>query len=389
MDGKRIKDLKVAGIVSIRDELIRQQEEGALVCRTESGDPSFDHNIVIDQAIRQALRDHKTHYTKGAGINELRETISLKLNQANNILASPDEVLVTCGAMHALYVIFKSIVNCTLTDQRPVILVPTPAWTETFTILEELGVRIRYYEVFPDKTDQIDFNEFGKLIDSNTIGVVINSPHNPTGMVFKKKTTQHILDLCKMHNIYLVSDEAYENIVYRPNVHVSPDQIMHYSKTISIFSTSKSYSMSGSRVGYMAIKDKKLYVEACRLVRLTTNGVCSYAQWGANAAIRNIFIGSNEVHVLQEAYKNRRRVLYKALVKSSLVKPMLPGGAFYIWCKIENGMGSWELTEHLLKCGIGSAPGDVFGPGGKGHIRFSFSCSDGDIERAANKLREM
>lgn len=381
-----VEALKEAGIVSIRDELIRRQRNGSDVARTESGDPSFDIPDRVAAAMAKALFTGKTHYTAGSGIPELLEAVSAKFRRESGCFVDPKDVIITNGAMHGLYVVFRALI------QRPgdVVLVPTPTWTETAVNVEMAGGTPVYYKLDPFAREPIDLEEIGKLLEQSAPGkvvraVVINTPHNPTGRVLPHSTLSGLRAMCLAAKIPLISDEAYEHLIYGEAEHISPLTMGNPTiYDIGIFSCSKSYAMSGLRVGYVVTKDGRLMSRLRKLVRCSINGVNSVAQHGAAVAIGNTDMGHRAL-MLSE-YEARREILFEALESSSLFTPVRPEGAFYIWAKLPDGVGGWDATARLLDLGVGSAPGDVFGPGGKGHIRFAFSCPTRHVEMAADRI---
>ena len=390
-----VERLKEAGIVSIRDYLLELQAEGKQVARTESGDPSFDIPIVAHQAILEALEKNLTHYTPGAGIPMLREAIFEKLTRENKIfLDSPQDILVTNGAMNALYVVFQAIAQEMMDmDKMASVLVPSPTWTETVDNIELANMKPVYYKLDPFADPCIDIEAITRIVenDSSLVAIVVNTPHNPTGAVVDRRTLAELAELASRHLLFLVTDEAYEHVIYNPYEHVSVASCIPYEGIVSIFSCSKSYAMSGLRIGYAATRCVPLFKKMSKMVRCTINGVNSISQYGAAAALLDTPQSYFDEQKTQ--YTNRRNALFNAVSKCSFLDPVLPKGAFYVWAKIKEGWegfngdtSGWGATAMLLEKGVGSAPGEVFGPLGKNHIRFSFSCANNYIEMASKVL---
>lgn len=177
-DQELIEKLKVGGIVSIRDYLLELQSKGQKIARTESGDPSFDVPYNVKLAIHKALESNKTHYTAGAGINELREAIYKKVKNLNKLhIDNMSNIIITNGAMNALYAVFHAIVD----NKGFKVLVPTPTWTETAQNVTEVGGTPVYYKFDPFSETPIDFEELEELVRNypNVKALIINSPHNP------------------------------------------------------------------------------------------------------------------------------------------------------------------------------------------------------------------
>jgi len=373
-----IEALKVGGIVSIRDCLLELEAKGQSIARTESGDPCWEPSPQVQEAIHKALHDGKTHYTAGAGILELREAIIGKVWRENFFFAGVDEVLVTAGAMHALY-----LASAAVGRRGDKVLVPTPTWTETVDHIVDAGKVPIYYEMKAGTDEPIDLAELRREMGNHgPVAMILNNPHNPTGIVLPLATVATIGNMCKEYGTTLISDEAYEHMIFQ-GYHRSPAQ-EHPDKTISIFSCSKTDAMPGLRVGYLVCPMPGVRAKMAALLRKSTNGVNSIGQWGAVVALNTHRDGYLETQV--KALGERGRWLYRVLDGHPDFEPAAPQGAFYIWAKLPDGMDSWDATYQLVQAGIGSAPGDVFGPGGKGFIRFSFSCSKGNIERAVKLL---
>ena len=388
-----IEKLKVGGIVSIRDYLLEQQSKGLKIARTESGDPSFDVPSNVKVAMNNAISANKTHYTAGAGITELREAIYQKVTNYNKLYINNfSNVIITNGAMNALFVVFHSIVD----NKACKILVPTPTWTETAQNVTEVGGTPVYYKFDPFSDTPIDIDELKKLVtaDSEIKALIINSPHNPTGKVLSLDHLNKLVAFCQEHDLYLISDEAYEHVIFDEIKHISPASLSDYHKIITIFSFSKSYAMSGLRLGCVCTTNGELLKKLSKIVRCTINGVSSVTQWGSVSAV--LETPSEYFDINLKEYTLRRNAIYEGALNCDHLIPVKPEGTFYLWCKIKDTWRpeitinrSWNMTLEYLKLGVGSAPGEVFGPGGANHIRFSFSCDTPQVILAANLLKKL
>ena len=386
-----IDSIALGGIVSVRDRLLDLQAHGHPVMRLESGDPSFDIPKHVLEAMDQALRDGKTHYTAGAGIPELRKAIVDKLVRENHLpVAGPKQVLVTSGAMHGLYITFRALVA-----EGEEVIVPDPTWTETadnVTLAGGVAVRCPLDE---SKGYFYDPARIEERITDRTRAIVVNTPHNPTGSVVGRETLQAIVDLANAHDLYVIADEAYEHVIYDGREHVSAGSLPGAEgRVISIYSMSKSYAMSGLRLGYLHVADEKLLERMAKLLRCTVNGVNSVTQWGAVAALTG---PQEQTREMNAVYQKRRDLLVKGLAKVPFLSAFEPSGAFYVWCRIDPAWagyqgktGGWAMSNYLVDtAAVGSAPGEVFGPAGAGHVRFAFSCPTDHIERAVKAFDEL
>lgn len=383
-----VDNIAAGGIVSIRDSLLEMQAKGRKVFRLEAGDPSFSTAPHIVEAINKALADGHTHYTAGAGIPPLRKAIYQKLHEANGInLASSNQVLVTNGAMHALYVAFRAL--CSPGDE---VLVPDPTWTETadnVTLAGGVPVRV---PLSAESGYRYKAEEIAKLITPRTCAIVINSPHNPTGSVCTEQEIRDILNLADKHGLYVLSDEAYEHVLFDNRKHISA-AALGYNQVVSVFSFSKSYAMSGLRLGYIATTDEKLLQRMGKLGRCTINGVNSATQYGGIAALTG---PQDAIATMGVEYTMRRDELLHSLKDSKILHTFQPEGAFFLWARIDDAWegyegkkDGWAMTRYLIDTvGVGSAPGEVFGQCGAGHIRFAFSCSTDQVIGASKLLAQ-
>lgn len=383
-----VDSIPLGGIVTVRDRLLEMQARGRKVLRLESGDPSFSVPPHILDAIAKALAEGHTHYTPGAGIKPLREAIFRKMQAVNRIpIANADCVLVTNGAMNALYVAFGAL--CLPGDE---IILPDPTWTETFDNVKLAGgvpVRVKLDAA---RGYHYDADAVEAAVTPRTRAIVLNSPHNPTGRVLTRSDSEAILKVAERHGLWVLSDEAYEHVLFDDREHVSPGSL-GYDKVISIFSMSKTYAMSGLRIGYLGCNDELLVERMTKLLRCTVNGVNSATQHGAVAALQGPM---DAVAAMAAEYGRRRDTLVTALEDVPALELFRPQGAFYLWARladawpgVDGRRNGWAMTEHLIDTvGVGSAPGEVFGPAGAGHIRFAFSCSTDQVEQGARLVRQ-
>lgn len=383
-----VDQVSLGAIVQVRDRLLEQQAKGRKVLRLESGDPSFNIPPHAREAMEKALRDGLTHYTASTGIPSLREAIFRKVTTENRLrVAGADQVVVTNGGMHGLYILFLSLL-----EAGDEVILPDPMWTEIAENIrladgKPVPVRLR-----PENGYQYDPAEIEAAVTPRTRAIFINTPQNPIGVVAREDTLRAIAGIAERHNLYLVSDEAYEHVIFDGQKHVSLGSLPGAEdRTISVFSLSKTYAMSGLRLGYV-IGTEPLFLERMKkLVRCTINGVNSVAQYGAAAAING---PQDFTRGMAQEYQKRRDTLFAALEEAPYVQAFKPAGAFYLWARIQPdwpGYGDqrddWSMTNFLIdKAGIGSSPGSAFGPAGAGHIRFAFSCSTDQVEEAAKLL---
>ncbi len=377
-------------IVLIRERLLSAQAAGKVVFRFESGDPSFTPPAHVAEAIVAATYAGKTHYVPNNGIPELRKALAAKVVAKNGLAGTTsNDIFVTNGAMHALYVTFGALLS-----EGDEVIIPDPMWTEVAENIRlaggvAVGVRLSAEDAFAYRAEDI-----AAAITPKTRAIFINTPHNPTGAVLSRDELGAIYELARERDLWIVSDEAYEDLVFEPNEHVSIGSIADPDdkRIISIFSFSKSHAMAGLRTGYIVTRAELLHDRLPKLLRCTINGVNSLAQWAALAATT----GSNAPTLaMRDEYRVRRDMMIAALSDIPGVRPFVPRGTFFVWAELDPSIyerlevaDADALSTSLADDGIGSAPGDAFGPSYPDAIRFSFSCDTAMVRDGSVKLRE-
>lgn len=382
--------ISLGKIVQIREVILKAQAEGKKVYRLESGDPNFDTSAEVQEAIKTALTQGKTHYIPNNGIPELRKALKTKLETKNKIKDLTNEnIFVTNGAMHALYVTFQCLLG-----PGDEVLIPDPMWTEVADNIRLSGATVVGVPLSFESGYAYLAKNIEKQITKNTKALFINTPHNPTGAVLSKNEITDLINLAIKHNLYIVSDEAYEDVIFEGE-HYSVAALApanYQSKIISIFSFSKSHAMSGLRVGYIATTNKDLMDRIPKLLRCTINGVNSLAQWAALAATTSPH-AVEHTEMMKKEYIKRRDILSSALKQIKGIKVFNPKGTFFLWCEVEDSLlqklklkNVDELSIMLADAGIGNAPGDCFGDSCANAIRFAFSCATPMVEEGAKEL---
>jgi aspartate aminotransferase len=383
-----VDQVSLGAIVQVRDRLLEQQAQGRKVLRLESGDPSFDIPGHVREAMEKALREGLTHYTASSGIPVLRKAILRKVNDENGLqIPDAEHVVVTNGAMHGLYILFAALL-----EAGDEVIIPDPMWTEIAENIRLAGGRPVPVRLSPETGYQYDVAAMRAAITPQTRAIFINTPHNPTGAFTAAATLEEIAALAEEKNLLLISDEAYEHVIFDGRKHTSIGSLpAARERTVSVYSMSKTYAMSGLRLGYLALKDELLLDRLRKLVRCTINGVNSVTQYGAAAALDG---PQDATRSMADEYQKRRDLLFAALQASPYLEPFNPGGAFYIWARIgeewpgyQGKADDWSMTNYLIdRSGIGSSPGSAFGEAGEGYIRFAFSCSTAQVQEAAECL---
>jgi aspartate aminotransferase len=232
-------------------------------------------------------------------------------------------------------------------------------------------------------------------ITPQTKAIYINSPQNPIGVVFSEETQRQIAAIAAKHKLWVVSDEAYEHVIFDRQKHFSIGSIPEIAdRTITAYTFSKTYAMTGLRLGYLATNDD-LIVDRCRkLLRLTTNGVSSITQWGGVAAMT----GSQDVvKEMAQELEARRNLFFQGIQTIKAFESFKPGGAFYVWSKIspewqgyQGRRDSWAMTNYLIdQAGVGTSPGIAFGLAGEGYVRFAFTLDQPTLMESIDAMRDL
>jgi len=384
-----LDQLSLGKIVQIREQLLRAQAAGTRVFRFESGDPSFSIAPHVREAINAAAAAGKTHYISNDGIPELRRALADKVVAKNGLTGvTPTDIFVTNGAMHALYVTFGALLS-----PGDEVILPDPMWTEVAENVRLAGGTVVGIPLSADEHFEYRPDRIAAAITGRTKAIFLNSPHNPTGAVLPRERLQQILDLARAHDLWIVADEAYEDVIYAPHTHTSLAALAggDTEKIVTVYSFSKSHAMSGLRVGYIVTRSPLLQARIPKLLRCTINGVNSLAQWGALAAVTG---PQDTVAAMRDEYRVRRDLMLGALRGIPGVRPFEPRGAFYLWVELDRtvydrlGVADADaLSARLAERGIGSAPGDAFGTSCANAIRFAFSCSTEMVREGAGPLR--
>ncbi|MFC7550787.1 pyridoxal phosphate-dependent aminotransferase [Plantactinospora sp. GCM10030261] len=344
------------------------------------GEPSFvtpDH--VLDGA-RLALDRHETRYVPNAGILPLREAIAAKVATHNGITASPGQVVVSAGGMQALYLALAASVS-----RGDEVLVPDPGWPNFAMAVQLLQARPVRYPLRPENGFQPDPADLDRLVTARTRAMIVNSPSNPLGTVL---TPAHAEALCRFadaYDLWLISDECYDAITFDVP-HVSPAAWDEAGRVLSCFSFSKTYAMTGMRVGYLVAPPKVAAVTSIMQEPLLSC-VNAPAQRAALAALSG---GGDFVELMRRTYQERRDKA-AALLDEAGIGYHLPHGAFYLWLDVRDRCGG-DVTDWALRLlnaeHVAVAPGTAFGPAGAGWARVCLATKDAALLEGLRRLVE-
>jgi len=374
----RLDDIGFSDIVNIRNRVMELRSGGSTVYQFEGGEPYMNTPEVIKQAMWRALQDNKTRYAPSSGIPELRSAIAEKVRNKNQIPAQDTDVIVLNGGMQGLFGAFQSVVNPT-----EEVLVFSPFWTP----IRDLVAHCQGKAILVP-TDEARRNGFAHTLkrytNERTRAIYYNTPQNPTGVVFTADEAEAVAGFAKERDLVVIADEAYEDLVY-DGEHFSIASLPGmFERTITVFTLSKTYAMTGWRLGYTVATEP--WMTGLRKTTLySSNGVSTPTQWAGLAAIR---IEEELLEQHRLAYRQRRDLLLDGLNEIGL-HCARPAGAFYAFPDVTRISGnSREAAEIFLeRAQVATVPGIVFGERGEGHLRFSFSTSIETIEAGLDSLR--
>lgn len=376
---KRLDEVGFSDIVQIRNKVMAMRAEGMQVHSLHGGEPYFETPEVIKFAAVKALVENQTHYAPSSGVMPLRQALVEKLATKNKIQVTTDEVIATVGGSQALYAAFQSVL-----DPGDDALVFSPYWTPIGDLVTGAQARPLLVPSVTARRNGIRAT-LEQFSTPNTRAVYYNTPQNPSGLVFTRAEAEEVAAFARERDLIVIADEAYEDLVY-DGEHVSIASLPGMAeRTITCFTFSKTYAMTGWRAGYAVAKEP--FMTALRkIVLYSTNGVTTPVQYAMIEALKTT---EADIAHRREEYRKRRDLLVAALNEVGLeCEP--PAGAFYAFPNIEKiNKNSRTAAQILLeKAHIATIPGSVFGAQGEGHLRFGYAITIKEIEDCAEALRK-
>lgn len=375
---KRLEEVGFSDIVQVRNRVMELRAKGTAVYQFEGGEPFRPTPDYIKEAAVNALQENKTRYAPSSGIPELRRAIAEKLRKRNGIDAEERNVLVVNGGMQGLFGAFQSTV-----DPGDDVMIFSPYWTPIKDLVAHCLGRLVLVPTSEARTEGVRAT-LARYATEQTRVLYFNTPTNPSGVVFTREEAEEVAAFAIERDLIVVADEAYEDIVY-DGEHFSIASLPGmFERTITSFTLSKSYAMTGWRIGY-AVADEPWMTGLAKATLYSSNGVSTPTQWAALAAFTT---PSDILETARAAYRERRDLLIGGLNELGFACDP-PAGAFYAFPDVRNIAGdSREAAEMLLnKAQVATVPGVVFGPQGEGHVRFSFSTSIETIQGGLESMR--
>ncbi|UCD37928.1 MAG: pyridoxal phosphate-dependent aminotransferase [Fidelibacterota bacterium] len=359
---------------------------GVDVINLAVGEPDFPTPAHIVAAAKQAMDEGHTRYTPGPGIPALREAITVKLERDNRISATPEQVIVSNGGKHSL---FNACLS--LFDKGDEVIIFTPYWLSFPDLVKLAHATPIFVGTDPERQFEPRFDELKARITSRTRGIIMNSPSNPTGGVWSREAVELMLELVKEHDLWLLSDECYEALSYdepfESPASLAPDD----EKILTFQSCSKTYAMTGWRIGYMA-GPVELVETMSKIQGQSTSCPNAISQMAAIAALTG---DQSIVAEYKAAFKRRRGLMVESLSQIPGLSCRNPGGAFYVFLNVSGLFGKRadhqtirtpkDVTEYLLTAvQVVTVNGEAFGD--QEHIRLSYAVSDEDITAAGERI---
>ncbi|MEI6532438.1 MAG: acetolactate synthase small subunit [Candidatus Roizmanbacteria bacterium] len=364
-----------------RIELMARSKEG--VISLAQGIPSFaTPKHICDGAIDAINKGLADKYTTGYGIQELRDAISKKIKKDNNIDANSDQVIVTHGAIEALMAIFMSLMN---PEDELVVLSPDYATHITQTRIAKHGGKPIYVAL--NETDrgwEFDPKQLEGAITQNTKAILVTNPCNPTGKVYTQIELKEIARIAIKYNLYIITDEIYEYFIYDGRKHISIGSFPEVKdRTITIQGVSKSYAMTGWRIGYI-IASKEITKQIFKLHDSFVTCPTAVSQYAALSAIQG---DKKDVEYFKNQFEKRRAIVMEELLKTDKLSLVQPEGAYYAFIKVNFEIEDYDFAVELVNnAKVAVVPGSAFGLGGENHLRISYGCEEDQLREGMRRL---
>ena len=376
----KMKRVPFTGIRRVLEKANKLEAEGRKIVHFEVGQPDFDTPANIKEAAKKALDQGVTAYSSNYGDIRLRRAIAEKLERMNHLKVGPTkEIMVTCGGEEAVAAALFALL-----EKGDEVLIADPSYIP-YSSLTKIAEAEPVYVPLDEKNGYcFDLEKLEAAITDKTKLLVLCTPGNPTGTMMDEESLRKLAEICCRHDILVLADEAYEQVLYDGNQHISIASLPGmWERTITVQSFSKTYSMCGWRIGYLVapVELMRIVVRAHQTVAMNA---CSFGQMGALEALTG---PQDSLHAMLKEFDRRRLVLYNGL-KELGIPCSRPQAAFYLFPDIsEFGMDSFTFAELLLdKYGVATVPGVEFGKNGENHLRISYATSFEDCQEGLRRI---
>jgi aspartate aminotransferase len=357
------------------------EAQGKEIVHLEIGEPDFDTPKNITEAAIKALRDGWTHYNPSAGLPDLREAIAQDIAKSRNIKVNRDMVVVTPGAKPIMFFVILALVN-----EGDEVIYPNPGFPIYESVIEFVGAKAVPIQLREENDFRLDTAELKKLVTHKTKLIIINSPQNPTGGILTQDDLREIADIALARDIMVLSDEVYNRILYEGTHHSITAFPGMQEKTIILDGYSKTYAMTGWRLGYGVMREDL----AALIAKLQTNSNSCTASFTQRAGIEAINGPQDDVAKMVAEFQRRRDVIVEGLNAIPRISCRTPKGAFYVFPNItKTGWESKKLADYILnEAGVAVLSGTSFGKFGEGYIRLSYANSVENIKKALSRIEK-
>ena len=378
---KRMDTLSESMTIAISTLARELKQSGKDVISFSAGEPDFDTPQVIKNSAIEALNNGETKYTAVPGTPEVKQAIVNKLKKENNLTYKPENIMVNVGAKHSLFNIFQALIN-----EGDEVIIPAPYWV-TYPELAKYSGGIPVEILTNDESGfKITANQLKNAITPKTKMLILTSPSNPTGSVYSKEELEELAQVLKDTNIWVVSDEMYEKLIYdnltfTATASISKDM---YNRTITVNGLSKSVAMTGWRFGYLATPHVELVKAMTKLQSQSTSNINSITQYASITALEGK--ADSDIAMMKVEFEKRRNLAYDLFNSIDGLSVVKPQGAFYLYVNIKNiEKNSLIFCEKLLETvGVAVVPGLGFGL--DGYFRFSFATDENTIKEGISRI---
>lgn len=377
---ERVRDVLPSATLALTSKAKAMKAAGEDVCSFGAGEPDFDTPDHVKQAAITALTEGQTKYAPSTGLPALRDAISAKFKRENGLDYAPQQIIVSNGAKHSLY--NALIVICHDGDE---ILLPTPSWLSYEEMVRMAGAKSVYVKTRESDEFALRKDVLEAAITPKTRAIILNSPSNPTGMVYDRATLEMVAELAVKHDFLIIADEIYEKLLYDGVEHISIGSLNKevLARTITINGLSKAYAMTGWRLGYMGAP-MDIAKKVGEVQSHATSGPNTFAMYGALAAMTG---PQDCVESMRVAFDERRNRMYELLMDIKGIQCVKPRGAFYMFPNIScTGLTATQFAERLLnEEKVAVVPCEPFGA--PSHVRLSYACSMKNIEKGLARFK--
>ncbi len=388
---KKVNDIAPSLTLEITAKAKKLKAEGVSIIGFGAGEPDFNTPEYIINSAKKALDIGFTKYTPASGMVELKKAICEKFKADNGLEYAPEQIVISSGAKSSLY---HAI--CAIVEEGEEVVLPSPYWLTYPELIKLAGGTTVLVKTKKENGYKMTAEEFENAITDKTKCLILNSPNNPTGAVYSEQEIKEIAKVCEKHGIFVIADEIYEKLVYCGETHYSIAKYSEFMKehTIVINGMSKTYSMTGWRIGYLAAPIK-IAKAISSMQSHTTSNACSISQYASVTALTDSE-GAKFIQKMQKVFDERRQFMVERLSQIKDLIVIEPKGAFYVFINVSKFYGksyqgnvingSLTFADNALKAGIALIPGIAFGD--DDCIRLSYAISIEDIKEGLDRLEE-